>query len=177
MGCVILKKNLRYIIGLSLLTLYSAGLISFTYYFKNSENKFSEQNSTNKKYGNSSRGSLSKPKSPKEKDKAKIPKDFIRLKDKFNLVEIPTYDDSYQLTHPKVLYFSEGWNHYKYWMSMTPYPQQNDYFENPSIVVSNDGVTGFSQMDWSILFRVYPRTSKRTWCCGRISAFIEVRFL
>ncbi len=73
--------------------------------------------------------------------KTKIPASFIRLKDKYHLVAIPTYDGSYQLTHPKVLYFPKAWKGYKYWMSMTPYPREIDNYENPSIVVSNDGNT------------------------------------
>ena len=72
---------------------------------------------------------------------AKIPLSFTKLRNKYNLVTIPTYDGSYQLTHPKVLYFPKGWNGYQYWMSMTPYPYENDDYENPSIVVSNDGTT------------------------------------
>jgi putative cell wall-binding protein len=59
-------------------------------------------------------------------------------------LKIPTYDGSNQSTHPKVLYFSASWNGWKYWMVMTPYPNSNDYFENPSILVSNNGV------DWSV---------------------------
>ncbi len=69
----------------------------------------------------------------------KLPKDFLKFQQKYHLVPIPTYDGSYQLTHPKVLYFPEKWNGYKYWMSMTPYPYEHDIYENPSIVVSNDG--------------------------------------
>lgn len=57
---------------------------------------------------------------------------------------IPTYDGSNQSTHPDVYYNPNGWNGYKYWMAFTPYPNGNDAFENPSIVVSNDGVT------WSV---------------------------
>lgn len=71
--------------------------------------------------------------------KNKLPKDFLQLKDKYKLSTIPTYDGSYQLTHPKVLYYEKGWNGYKYWMSMTPYPHGHDVYENPSILVSNDG--------------------------------------
>lgn len=40
--------------------------------------------------------------------------------------------------HPKVLNFDKPWNGYKYWMSYTPYPQGDDYKENPCIAVSND---------------------------------------
>lgn len=57
---------------------------------------------------------------------------------------IPTYDSSNQSTHPDVYYNPNGWNGYKYWMAFTPYPNGNDALENPSIVVSNDGVT------WSV---------------------------
>ena len=58
--------------------------------------------------------------SGKEKDsgKKKIPDSFVKLQNKYQLVVIPTYDGSYQLTHPKVLYFPQGWNGYQYWMSM-----------------------------------------------------------
>lgn len=52
---------------------------------------------------------------------------------------IPTYDGSGQSVHPKVLYFENGWNGFRYWMAMTPYRDTNDYYENPSILCSNDG--------------------------------------
>ena len=71
----------------------------------------------------------------------KAPALFRMMQNKYKLVPIPTYDGSYQLTHPKILYFKNGWNGYKYWMSMTPYPHEADIYENPSIVVSNDGST------------------------------------
>ena len=71
--------------------------------------------------------------------KSKIPAGLLDLQKKYNLTVIPTYDGSDQLTHPKVLYFPKGWNGYQYWMSMTPYPYEHDIYENPSIVVSNDG--------------------------------------
>lgn len=54
---------------------------------------------------------------------------------------IPTYDGSDQLVHPDIYYNADGWNGYKYWMAMTPYPNANSAFENPSVVVSNDGIT------------------------------------
>ncbi len=58
---------------------------------------------------------------------------------------IPTYDGSGQANHPGVIDFltefgMRSWAGYRYWMSMTPYPQDNDGYENPSILVSNDGV-------------------------------------
>lgn len=56
----------------------------------------------------------------------------------------PTYDGSGQSVHPDIYFNAYGWNGYKYWMAMTPYPSGNDAFENPSILVSNDGDT------WSV---------------------------
>jgi len=48
----------------------------------------------------------------------------------------PTYEGSGQAAHPDVLYDSqEQW----YWMVMTPLPQEQPTFENPSILVSTDG--------------------------------------
>ncbi|WP_411677030.1 hypothetical protein [Caproicibacter sp.] len=58
----------------------------------------------------------------------------------YNLVSLPTYDGSGQLTHPKLLYFPNKWNGWKYWLSFTPYPDGNDDYENPSLVVSDDMV-------------------------------------
>ena len=52
---------------------------------------------------------------------------------------IPTYDGSGQAIHPDVIHFDTAWNGYTYWMCMTPYPNGNNTYENPSIVASNDG--------------------------------------
>jgi len=52
----------------------------------------------------------------------------------------PTYDGSNQAVHPDVLYVENGWNGYKYLMGLTPYPNGNDDYENPQILVSNDGI-------------------------------------
>lgn len=55
---------------------------------------------------------------------------------------IPTYvADNEEVVHPSILFFPEKWNGYKYWMAMTPYPNQDSAYENPSIVVSQDGET------------------------------------
>jgi predicted GH43/DUF377 family glycosyl hydrolase len=54
---------------------------------------------------------------------------------------IPTYEGSGQIVHPDVIVVDGGWNGYDYWMGMTPYPNGNDDYENPSVVVSNDNVT------------------------------------
>ena len=57
---------------------------------------------------------------------------------------IPTYvEESDETCHPDVLYFPEGWNGWRYWMSHTPYPNTDIAYENPSIVVSNDGINWF----------------------------------
>ena len=55
-------------------------------------------------------------------------------------IDTPTYDGSNEVTHPKVLYFENGFNGYKYWMVNTPYPGNDIFLENPSIIVSNDGI-------------------------------------
>ena len=48
----------------------------------------------------------------------------------------PTYDGSNEAVHPDIVYFSNAWNGYKYWMLFTPYPSAA--YENPSILASND---------------------------------------
>ncbi len=53
----------------------------------------------------------------------------------------PTYDGSGQVVHPGIVYFPGGWHGYEYWLVMTPYPNGNAAYENPSILVSHDGVT------------------------------------
>lgn len=50
-----------------------------------------------------------------------------------------TYDGSGQAVEPTVLFFPDGWGGHLYWMVMSPYPYSNPKFENPSILVSNDG--------------------------------------
>jgi len=54
---------------------------------------------------------------------------------------IPTYDGSGQVVHPDIVYFSQGWRGHRYWMAMTPYPSDTDSYENPSILVSEDGLS------------------------------------
>ena len=53
----------------------------------------------------------------------------------------PTYDGSGQAIHPDVIYLASGFAGYKYWMATTPYPIQNDDYENPSLLASNDGIS------------------------------------
>lgn len=57
----------------------------------------------------------------------------------------PTYDGTGSALHPGVLDFRQinggTWNGWRYWMAMTPYYNNNDTLENPSILVSSDGYT------------------------------------
>jgi hypothetical protein len=55
----------------------------------------------------------------------------------------PTYDTSGQAVHPDIIDAGAGnaiLGH-RFWMSLTPYPGGNDDYENPSILVSEDGDT------------------------------------
>lgn len=52
---------------------------------------------------------------------------------------ISPYAPDLNFVHPDVLYVPEGWNGYRYWMGITPYP--DDPRENPSIYASHDGLT------------------------------------
>lgn len=70
---------------------------------------------------------------------------------------------NYQNIHPKVLYFADGWNGYKYWMAYTPYPGGDTTKENPALGVSNDGINwgvpeGFANEvldEWNGVARAY----------------------
>lgn len=63
------------------------------------------------------------------------------LENAANPLTTPTYDGSGQAVHPDIVYFDTPWNGYTYWMSMQPYPNGNDDYENNSILASNDGQT------------------------------------
>lgn len=69
-------------------------------------------------------------------------------------LSIKTFDGYNQPYHPSVLYKKEGWNSYKYWMVLTPYPMKaepyKDRWECPCIYTSNNGI------DWTILKNCYP---------------------
>jgi hypothetical protein len=52
----------------------------------------------------------------------------------------PTYENSGESVHPDVVEFPTGWNGWRYWLTMTPYPRSDFHVENPSILVSGDGV-------------------------------------
>ena len=57
---------------------------------------------------------------------------------------IPTYDGQNESVHPSLVHFPDGWYGWDYWMIMTPFPTGDDDYENPSIIVSNDGY------NWSV---------------------------
>ncbi len=62
-----------------------------------------------------------------------------------NYLSIPSYvSGNDEVVHPDVVYVPEGWNGYSYWMAYTPFPDSAPEYENPSIVVSNDGI------NWSV---------------------------
>lgn len=58
-------------------------------------------------------------------------------------LEIKTFDGYNQPYHPSVLFFSNGWNGYNYWMALTPYPMNGkpykDRWECPCIYSSENG--------------------------------------
>src|SRR5215467_11448586 len=61
------------------------------------------------------------------------------------LLNLETSEGSGQACHPDIAYIPEGFGSQKwrYWMVCTPYPYGNDYFENPEIFASSDGLTWF----------------------------------
>ncbi len=64
----------------------------------------------------------------------------VLFNNKSNLTT-PTYDGSGQAQHPDIFYKASGWNGYKYWMVMAPFPKKNGDKENPSILVSDNGIS------------------------------------
>ena len=52
-------------------------------------------------------------------------------------IKTPTYDKSGQAVHPDILVQNES---PFYVLAFTPYPATNDYYENPSVLVSDDGL-------------------------------------
>lgn len=60
---------------------------------------------------------------------------------KLNLINSDSYIESYypnNAYHPKLVDMGKEWNGYRFWLSYTPYPSGNDYYENPQIVGTND---------------------------------------
>lgn len=63
-------------------------------------------------------------------------------------LDLPTFDAPGKIkgeTHPDMLYFENGWHGYKYFMGVTPNQNGNSQFENPYILVSNNGD------DWELM--------------------------
>lgn len=69
---------------------------------------------------------------------------YTGINDPKYIINISGNNDAY--CHPDVEYFPEGFNGYKYWMVFTPYfgavgtAQVSKRFENPTVVVSNNGI-------------------------------------
>lgn len=57
-------------------------------------------------------------------------------------VFIPTYEGSSQVVHPDILVQKDS---PKYVLAFTPYPNTNDKFENPSIVISDNGIRFYEE--------------------------------
>lgn len=57
-------------------------------------------------------------------------------------LSISTYDGSGYTVHPDVIDFGAGgWNGHRYWMAITPFPNEDPAYENPSIYYSDDKTT------------------------------------
>ena len=77
-----------------------------------------------------------------KKDFDEVAGKVIKIQNAETPLYIPCSTEKYysvwdQTTHPDVLYIPTGFNGYKYWLSHTPYPYTNDFYENPEIVCSN----------------------------------------
>ena len=62
---------------------------------------------------------------------------FANASDKLNIFN---YLGNVENIHPKVLYFPDKWNGWKYWIAYTPYPGGQTMYENPCLSCSNDGI-------------------------------------
>ncbi len=51
------------------------------------------------------------------------------------LIDSYGYNDGY---HPKVISFARPWHGYRYWLVWSPFPDSNEKYENPHLLVSND---------------------------------------
>ncbi len=56
-----------------------------------------------------------------------------------SLLEISTYDSSNQVVHPDILLSNDI-----FYLAITPYPYSNDYYENPCLYSSTDGMNFLS---------------------------------
>jgi hypothetical protein len=55
------------------------------------------------------------------------------------LLDIATYDGSNQVVHPDLVAFATPWHGQRHWLAITPYPNSQSQFENPSLYVSERG--------------------------------------
>lgn len=63
----------------------------------------------------------------------------LRSTANYDLVTVPSpYSPAHSL-HFSPVYFKNGFNGWKYWMAFTPYPDSDSTYENPCVVVSQDG--------------------------------------
>lgn len=99
------------------------------------------------------------------------------------LCRVPTYDGSFECTHPSVVdsvdLLGHPWHGYRYWMAFTPFPgnaPRRERLENPSIAASDDGerwvipewisnplvgTPGFGEFVRSLTMRMPPRQLAR----------------
>ena len=61
--------------------------------------------------------------------------------DEVIILNMPTSDNFRQAIHPDVIYLDKGFglNNHRFWMACTPYPNQDDRYENPEIFSSENG--------------------------------------
>ncbi|MDR2454159.1 MAG: hypothetical protein LBD51_06380 [Bifidobacteriaceae bacterium] len=62
------------------------------------------------------------------------------LQDGGAFLDLPTYDGSNQSTHLNVQFREAGAFGHRYWMTLTPYPDGDASKENPSVLVSDNGL-------------------------------------
>lgn len=55
------------------------------------------------------------------------------------IVPMHTYDGSGQIVHPDVAVFPDGFGGHDFWLAVTPYPNGNANFENPSLYTDGSG--------------------------------------
>ncbi len=72
--------------------------------------------------------------------------DFEHLPNQ-KVLRIPTYDGSFQAMHPDVIYFENGIDGHYFVMAFTPYPYSRTQYENPSIVVSDNGTDFYEESE------------------------------
>lgn len=65
---------------------------------------------------------------------------LLKMKNPTKPLQILTYDGGNQSMHPKMLYFKDGWNGYRFWLATSPFKSWSKQIENPCIYHSNDGI-------------------------------------